>query len=367
MKKNLLLVTFTFYSLWASAQIQFSLPSQVPLLLSPSLAGAKSKARINLATTVESAENQKDNSQYVSVDYLSKKLHSGIGLYFLSTNFKANPINENLKNEIKNIENLNFDTRTTSKTLGLCIAPKFVAGEKSVTFSPSIFGEFRQEKNYNLLDYSYLYQSSYDAQSNQMNTQKEQLHYSQSNFKTVQYNVGLGLALNSEKLLICTKSTIGSMDNTENLNLKKYFYSLDSLHVQNIESNQNLRFVSNTFFSSYSFNFDGVNECRITPSFGLGFRNYLDLGKPKFQNSETTTYYYSQFLNKESFVFDFLHCSIMARLSSVLVGYSYTKTTPNDYKGIVLGYQREKFKLTSTWSFGKKRFAGDLAFSYWFG
>jgi hypothetical protein len=364
--KKTLLIALSIILCIAEAQIPFSNVNQAPLLMSPSLAGAKKGLRISTNANGIWNSNIRHSNAYASVDILSKKLRSGLGFYYLFTNGKTNRINVELKNDLGTLLPQKFESAIKNQTLGVCIAPKFISEDGNRTFSPSVFFEYGNGNQFYKLndEYSYTYQYS-PNQPNGVAT-KDSLTYYTSTVKQQTFNTGLGFSYLTDKLMIATKSSCSMYDTEEQLTHHEFSFATKNQAVNTKKVNKHLFGLSNSAHLAYSFTQGKDADFSLTPIVGIGMNHYLNLPQIPVSTDANETVIYPQSIIRKSYkTVNYYHTALNLRFVNFLTGLSYTKSQTYEFYGLNIGYQNSHFKLLTNWMIRENTPFGEIALSYW--
>jgi hypothetical protein len=336
----------------------FSQVNQLPLQLNPSLAGGKIKKRISAGINKLGHEQYRERNIALGYDQLSKKLHAGIGLYYLNyrndSSLIDNPFNHFLPEEIVEKK---FYRHNSQHMIGACIAPKYNIYYKNIpkkikyTFSPSVFIEAGKENSSTLFDVRlntyYNYTFTYSTNSENYSFQWDSLHatYRIYKFANTFFRTGFGLQLNTGKLILLSKSTYSI--NAYQESIEDFFQSSSSTDKQKLSSetfSRNLSAIESNMHIGYTFSKHKKSDVTFTPILGIGIKHYLNL-----QPSSTSSDVYRNNLSNTSLTqINYAHASGNFRYKKLLLGACYTKYFSGIYQGITIGYQSDLIKLMIT-------------------
>lgn len=337
-----------------SAQ-NFAQVNQLPLQLNPSLAGSKGKKRISAGVNKISNEQSTERNIALGYDQLSKKLHAGIGIYYLNYKNDSHLITNEIKPVIpEQISNKKFYSQKTQQYLGVCIAPKYNIYYKNIpkkikyTFSPSVCIEMGKEhfSNISNVRFKEYYTSSFSF-SNPLGTKTtDSIHsaYTRYQFTNTFFRSGIGLQLNSGKLIVLSKSTYSINSYQENIQ-KCTYTNVMALEEYNSDVMQRtLHAIESNIHVGYTFSISKKSDVTFTPILGIGIKTYLNVS-PSSGAAET---YRNNVSNESLTQMNYVHASGNFRYKKLLFGACYTKYFSAVYEGLTLGYQSDLIKLMLT-------------------
>ncbi|WP_157446844.1 hypothetical protein [Cytophaga aurantiaca] len=329
------------------AQIPFVQANQLPLLLSPSMAGSKEQKRVSIGANNFISDDSKGSNLAICYDQMIEKFGCGVGIYYLQNSFKDNLITDNYQFSFsENIRNKKYYTIENQKTLGICIAPKYNITYKNnpykikYTFSPSVFLELGNSVNTMLCNpiVEHVY-----------------LHYDSTNYYKYSYNnsslrYGVGGQLNSKKLLLLGKLGITRNSYSEQISYATYAKSSNTeSETQPISENSIFYSLQSTFHIGYTFCKNPNTSLSFTPIFGIGIIHYFGLDAHYVQPN-SNKYRYN--INPDQLTeINYLHASANMRFKKFLFGASYSKNQTSIYKGITFGFQNNRMKVMCSMGF----------------
>lgn len=347
---------FIFLSALQDAAAQnFGQVNQLPLQLNPSLAGSKGKKRISAGINKLGCEQYTERNIALGYDQLSQKLHAGIGIYYLNYKKDSHLINNEIKPIFPEpISKKDFYTKNSQQFIGICIAPKYNIYYKNhpkkikYTFSPSVFMEAGKEHFSTIANVCFkeYYTSSFSSRNPQGLKQSDSIHsvYTRYGFTNTFFHSGIGLQLNSGKLIVLSKSTYAI--NTYKESLQQCTYSsataLEEYNSTNLQ--RTLHAIESNIHIGYTFSISKKSDLTVTPILGIGIKHYLNL----LPTSGSAELYRNNVSNASITELNYVHASGNFRYKKLLFGACYTKYFSTVYEGLTLGYQSDLVKLMLT-------------------
>ncbi|MBC7389109.1 MAG: hypothetical protein H7329_07865 [Opitutaceae bacterium] len=337
------------------AQVPFAQPNQLPLLMNPSLAGAKEKKRISLGYNMVNSQKRQDKNFSFSYDQVSKKLGSGIGFYYLQSNLQKDK-----KEGIQIIASTGeFLTNQNQHVAGICIAPKYNIMSRSnpnkikFTISPSLFFEVGKQYLSKTGQFAYLYQHStlYNIEN------PDGIPYGES---TVQYardrtditllRSGFGFQVNSGKLILLSKIPFERSSSKEQIDIVQSDLAPGIEKIERHDLQNTLYSFDPNFHIGYSINKEG-SRFSFTPIAGIGIKHYFNLGSKPAVRPQTSIYS-NNLTSRQITDINYLHLSANFRYRKFLFGANHTEYYGNIYSGGMIGFQNEKLKIMGNFGGG---------------
>ncbi len=353
--QRLLFIVFFILTLQDVTAQNFAQINQLPLQLNPSLAGAKDKKRISAGL------NQTGNGKYaqrtmaIGYDQMAKKLHVGLGIYYLNNKNNSQLITDASKILFpEHISDKKFHTKNTQQYGGICVAPKYNIYYKNIpkkikyTFSPSLFTEAGKEHYSTITNITYKeYFTNTFSYTDAEKLQSDSVHskYTKYEFNNTFIRIGMGFQFNSGKFILLSKTTFSI--NTYQEGIQQYAYSNVTSYEEctsNISLNRTLYTIESNVHAGYTFSLNKNSDFTCTPILGIGIRHYLNL----LPSSVSGEAYRNNVSNADITQVNYTHASGNFRYKKILFGVCYTKYISCIYNGLTIGYQSDLMKIMLT-------------------
>lgn len=371
--------TFTFFLAMCFAcdtlaQVPFAQVNQSPLLLNPSLAGAKNKHRLSLGynNTGDNHENQRSN-YHLSYDQFSKKIKSGIGLYYLYSNNRKDTIDSKWLNSLPNsVLAEEYNHHSQQHNFGMCIAPKLNVMNKAnhnliqFTISPSFFVEYnRGSIDINdFFDSQSYYNTSFTIdhpEGTPTGTDSTVTHFFQNSIHFQRVRTGFGFQLNSKNILFLVRVSHQMDRVNENDQFVRHQSPAFQTSYRGQERSHQLFSLEENISMGISIPKKSKASFYFTPIIGIGFKQQLNALS---DSPKTDQIRYSHLISDTpAGGINYTHGSANFRFKKWLFGTAYTYTHQQTYYGGGIGFQNESIKIMSHWVFGKRHFQ-EITLSY---
>ncbi|WP_157446963.1 hypothetical protein [Cytophaga aurantiaca] len=341
----------------SEAQTPFAQVNQLPLQLNPSMAGSKENKRVSFGMNALNQDLSKYSNLAVGYDQMSRRLSSGIGAYFLYRNLKDNMMTSETQTYLPDqLSQKKYFNDQKQYLAGFCIAPKYtIKSAKShykpkYTFSPSLFLEVGKTTNSSILNFNAkncgeIIYSSDHPDGIQL---KDSIisDYVQYNFSNNIIRSGIGLQLNSGKLLLLSKISFERSAYNEHTIISTYSYNTKTEQQSESVSDAVLYSIEPNINFSYSFSRSEHAAFVFTPIVGVGMKHYFNLSKSTGDQSGDA---YRFLLNNSSVTqLSYVHISANARYDKMLFGFAYTEYFSSTFEGLTLGFQNDWVKVMGT-------------------
>ena len=348
---------FIFFLNDVHGQTPFAQVNQLPLLLNPSLAGSKEKKRISFGINGLSQDRSTYSNLAIGYDQMSRKISSGLGVYFLYRNLKDKSMTRDAQTYLPDqLSHQKFFNEQKQYLIGFCVAPKYnIKSAKNhhqskYTFSPSLFFELGKTINLSIVNFNarnlaeIIYSSDHpDGIYGKDSIVSDYIHY---NFTNNNLRSGVGFQLNSDKLLLLSKITFERSAYSEHTIVSSYSYNTKTEQYSESFSDAVLYSVEPNINFSYSFSRSKYAAFVFTPIVGVGMKHYFNLNKSTDGQSGDA---YRFLLNNSSVTqLTYLHISANARYEKILFGFAYTEYFSSTFEGITLGFQNDWLKVMGT-------------------
>ena len=359
----------TFKSL---SQIPLAQVNQSPLLWNSSLAGAKNKHRIILAYNRTNHENENQLKNYhVSYDQFSKKLKSGLGLYYSYSKKLVDTIDSEITNSLPNsVLGESYQHHLSQSVIGFCIAPKLNVLDKAnpniirYTFSPSFLleynkGSFQVNKDFDSQTYAKTLYSIETPSGGPSKYDSTVTQFFQNTITNHRIKTGFGLQLNSKNVIFLV--SIKQVTNHVNESPQYVRHQSPSLETEYRDETWSYQLFSleESMNLGVSFPLKRKSAFHFTPIVGIGFKQYLNTPA----NFKDQTDYVNLLENNRSLGLNYAHGSANFKFKKLLFGTAYTHSYKNTYYGAGVGFQNNSIKIMSHWVFGKRQFQ-EITLSY---
>lgn len=341
------IIMFSFNS--SLAQVPFAQVNQMPLLMSPSMAGAKNTPRLCLGFNHQDIVRSKENNYAFSYDQIYRNTGAGIGAYGLYRTINENKTDDRQRSLIAGSKDQPHLNMKNHLLIGIAVAPKYNAYSKrnpnkiKYTYSPSYFIEFENDKT-SFIDHL----KSLDFYTTEFSSQHPEgvatyVHslpdFVHTAVQGTSIKTGLGFQVNTEKLLVLYKVAYVYRHSKETIT----HYQYDNNKVLQDLKHQ-LHSIDQSIHMGYSISNGSDSRFSLTPMIGLGIKNYLNLA-PSNVSSNDTLVYSHDLTSKKPDELNYWHGSISIKLVKILVGAAYTHYYQRAYKGLSAGYQSKSIKL----------------------
>ncbi|MGN6645994.1 MAG: hypothetical protein ACTHJT_05640 [Cytophaga sp.] len=354
--QRLLLLVFMILTLQDVTAQNFAQVNQLPLQLNPSLAGAKGKKRISAGLNQTGNEQYGQRTMAVGYDEMSKKLHVGLGIYYLNNKNNSLLITDASKKIFPEyISNKKFYTENARQYAGICIAPKYNIYYKNIpkkikyTFSPSLFTEAGKEHYSTVVNVSFkeYFMNTFSTTTPEGEKQLDSIHskYTKYEFSNTFFRTGIGFQFNSGKLVLLSKTTFSI--NTYQEGIQQCAYSSATAYetcTSNTSLDRTLYTIESNIHAGYTFSLNKKSDFTCTPILGIGIRHYLNM----LPSSASGEAYRNNVSNADITQLNYVHASGNFRYQKLLFGACYTKYISCIYNGLTIGYQSDFMKIMLT-------------------
>ena len=347
---------FMLLSLQDVSAQNFAQVNQLPLQLNPSLAGAKGKKRISSGLNQTGSEQYAQHTVAIGYDEMSKKLHVGLGIYYLNNKNNSQLIDDASKKLFsEHISSKKFYTENARQYVGICIAPKYNIYYKNIpkkikyTFSPSLFTEAGKEHYSTVVNVSFkeYFTNTFSNTTPEVHFQSDSLKstYTKYKFNNTFFRTGIGFQFNSGKFILLSKTTYSINRYKENIQQCAYSSETSSeACTSNTSLDRTLYAIESNMHVGYTFSINKKSDFTCTPIFGIGVRHYLDL----LPSSASGEAYRNNVSNTDITQLNYVHASGNFRYQKLLFGVCYTKYISCIYNGLTIGYQSDFMKIMLT-------------------
>ncbi len=349
------------------AQSYFAQANQVPLLLNPSLAGAKEKKRLALGWNTAKGSQKQESNYAFGYDQVIRKIGSGIGAYYTFHDQKNDHLAENWKPLLPSeVVGANYLASYQQYLAGVCIAPKFNIMSRTnpnkikYTFSPSIFVEMGKETRTSIDQFSSrTYQStlySVEHPSGVAMYDSTTSRYVKGKIGLNLIRTGIGLQLNSGNLILLSKIAFERSVSDEKILIGTFNKEQGLSREISTNLKQTLYAIEPNFHLSYTMSKKEDAKFSFTPIAGIGLKHYFNLGTAP-DSSENIIVSRNLSQRKKTKI-NYKHASANFRFSKLLFGLAFTQFTKNTYAGASLGFQNKWMKVMGNFSTGMENISG---------
>lgn len=352
--RSLFLFITLLMTAFVTGQIPFSQANRTKLLFNPSLAGSKPMKQISLVGNTNYCDSHRNRNLYVSYDQPSKKMNSGVGVYYVLEEDKNLKDLAQYQLDESVLEGQEYRMEGLRHTFGFSVAPKLNLMSASnfhkarLTISPSFFLEHRRGRfilndHFTQFDYGAILINQENIEGLTLPLDSSVTNFFQNEVRLSELSSGIGILVSTKNSILLFKIPFSYLRTTEQHSF---------VHHESIEG---ITFKETTLYSRPWFSWSPAlnvghslllkkgKKYFLVPMLGISVKQYFNRDREEINSQQG---FYSEVIDNRKYEgINYLHGTLNVRIEKVVFGWSYTRSNDIEYSGLNLGYQTKKTRV----------------------